>query len=126
MSINGFAIFCDDIRFEANGKAMLIGVYSEDLVPGILPQLTPMSFWVKLIGIPDSELSLKLSIGANRKTQHTADIDLSIQDMERPVNLYFAGLPVSIEESGSIFIEIAGFKDNFIFRDELKVMPVPS
>lgn len=126
MSINGFAIFCDDIRFEANGKAMLVGVYSEDLVPGVLPQVTPMSFWVKLSGISDSKLNLKLSVGSNGKIQHTADIDLSIQDMERPVNLYFAGLPVSIEESGNVFIEISGFKDNFVFRDELKVMPVPS
>lgn len=126
MSIHGFVIFCDDIRFENNGKAILIGVYSEDLVPGILPQVLPLSFWVKLNGVMDSNLKLKLNIGVNGKVQHTVDADLSIQDTKKPVNLYFAGLPINIEESGNIFIEVSGFKDGFVFKDKLNIMPVPN
>ncbi len=38
----GFTVFCDDVRLEANGKLLYIGVYPGDMVIyGILPALIP-------------------------------------------------------------------------------------
>lgn len=122
MSVSGFAIFCDDIRFENNGKAILIGVYSEDLVPGVLPQVIPLSFWVRLTGVPLGDIKLNLTVGANGKAAHHAEIGMNIHHDDRPVNLYFSGMPISIESDGEIFLELSGFEGNFTFREVLKVM----
>jgi len=125
MSVSGTVVFCDDIRFESNGKAILIGVYTEDLIPSSFPQLMHMSFWVRIMGIPEGDLNLTLNAGANGKNMHTVNIDLTVQEAEKPVNLYFSGMPLSIEESGQVFIEISGFPEGFVFRDKLKVLSVP-
>lgn len=125
MNLSGSVVFCDDIRFENNGKAIIIGVYTEDLVPSSLPQLMHMSFWVRMLGIPEGDLNLVLNAGANGKNMHTVNIDLTVQEAEKPVNLYFSGMPLSIEESGEVFIEVSGFPEDFVFRDKLNILPVP-
>lgn len=41
-----FALFCDDIRFENNGKQILIGVYTGDILPAQFPAVISISMWV--------------------------------------------------------------------------------
>jgi len=47
--LGSYAIFCDDIRGEANGKAFLIGVYQDDMyVNGEAPWVLPQ-FYVRVV-----------------------------------------------------------------------------
>lgn len=121
MTISGFVAFCDDIRFENNGKAIIVGLYSEDLIPGFLPQVLPLSFWVRLTGLPSGKTELSMKIGTNDKVQQTASVTLEVQASDRPANLYFVGAPIALEESGEIFLELSGFPDGSVFRDTLTV-----
>jgi hypothetical protein len=41
-----FALFCDDIRHESNGKQILIGVYTGDILPAQFPAVISISIWV--------------------------------------------------------------------------------
>jgi hypothetical protein len=41
-----FAILCDDVRKEDNGKGMLIGVYSGQIVLPSVPALMKFTYWV--------------------------------------------------------------------------------
>jgi hypothetical protein len=44
----GTALFCDDVRYEVNGKISLIGIYGPDLVVlGDLPTILPR-FWISM------------------------------------------------------------------------------
>ncbi|MDO6967100.1 hypothetical protein [Rhizobium alvei] len=52
--IRAEAIFCDDIRWEANGKQILIGVYPNDLVPAQIPIQIPISLWIRIHGLDDT------------------------------------------------------------------------
>jgi hypothetical protein len=39
---NGYSIFCDDVRVEANGKQILIGVYTGDMLVPVFPVHLPI------------------------------------------------------------------------------------
>ncbi len=39
---NGYSIFCDDVRMEANGKQIFIGVYGTDILMPSFPIQLPM------------------------------------------------------------------------------------
>jgi hypothetical protein len=41
-----FALFCDDIRNETNGKQILIGVYTGDILISQFPAVISISVWV--------------------------------------------------------------------------------
>lgn len=41
-------IFCDDIRREASGKDILIGVYSAEMVFATVPTMVGVSIWIQL------------------------------------------------------------------------------
>lgn len=121
MTITGLVAFCDDIRFENNGKALIIGLYSEDLVPGTLPQQLPLSFWVRVKGLPAGETNLVLTVGANDKVQHRLNVHLVSLAPDRAANLYLVGVPVEIGEPGTVFLELSGFPDGSALRDTLIV-----
>ena len=125
MTVSGFVAFCDDIRFENSGKAIIIGLYTEDLVPSHLPQVIPLSFWVRLTGVPAGETKLTMKIGANDKIQHTADLTLAVHHPERPTNLYFVGPHISLDQPGKIFLELSGFPDGSRFKETLIVHSPP-
>jgi hypothetical protein len=61
----GYALFCDDIRNEADGKTTLVGVYSSEMVfhaglPAVLPKF---GIVVKFFELPnESKDSVKLEI----------------------------------------------------------------
>lgn len=121
MNVSGFVAFCDDIRFENTGKAILIGLYVEDLIPTHLPQVVPMSFWVRLNGLPVGETAVTMKIGSNDKVQHKADLTMAVHHPERPTNLYFVGPQISLDQPGEIFLELSGFPDGSHFKETLIV-----
>lgn len=126
MSIFGFATFCDDIRFENNGKGLIIGFYPDDIIPGFLPQTLSMSFWVRLSGMPAGKTELTMNIGMNDRMQQNTVVTLEVHDANRPANLYLIGVPVTLEETGHIFLEITGLPNGETFKDTLLVRSPPS
>lgn len=48
-----FALFCDDIRHESNGKQILIGVYTGDILPTQFPALFSVSIWIAFERVND-------------------------------------------------------------------------
>lgn len=118
--------FCDDIRFESSGKAIIIGVYAESLIPSTLPQSIPLSFWIRIAGMSAGRAELNLSFGVDGVLQHNAQITVDVQDPEQPVNLYLVGVPISFERPGRIFVEISGFQSGQVIRDFLNILAVPN
>lgn len=112
MAIEARAVFCDDIRREDNGKAILIGVYTNDLIPGTLPTNLSLSLWLDVRGIPEGHHQVKISVNppAGEKISIPGEID--VHSTERPVTLMFVGVPVILSEPGliKIFIDISGIE----------------
>lgn len=103
---------CDDIRLEANGKMMFIGVYNEEtisvpIVPMILPQLNIYSKWdMSLERIKKFEITIK---SPNDKTvAHLAGADNAIESgvMRRYAIIQVGMSPFNIEATGEYKISI--------------------
>jgi hypothetical protein len=76
---SGYSIFCDDARQEDNGKQILIGVYSADMLVESFPVLLP-SFRVLVQYQNESDLPVRLVITAPGES----DGDLRIFEAEVP------------------------------------------
>jgi hypothetical protein len=61
---NGYSIFCDDVRVEANGKQILIGVYYGDMLLPVMPVQLPIFSVVIRYNerVNESELPVKIVI----------------------------------------------------------------
>lgn len=101
------AVFCDDIRREDNGKMLLIGVYTEGVAVVAFPAGFSISVWLKLTGLPlgDSALSFRLMVNG---VQHlTGTAPFQITDATKPLNLFFPGLPINIDRTGRVEVDMS-------------------
>ena len=97
-------IFCDDIRREDNGKLILIGVYSESLIPGRLPTSIPLAMWVEINGLPAGKHSflMKAKYPAGKSFEIKGEIDVQVSN--KSAHLYLLGTPVELVQPGQIEI----------------------
>jgi hypothetical protein len=123
MSVSASFIFCDDIRIENNGKLIFVGVYPEDLVPGVLPQRLALSVWARLFGVPVGQHGLHFAVGVNGKIQMEADFSLVVNEGNLAAHITLVGLPLELTDFGHIALEVTGFPDDEAIRAELPVVP---
>jgi hypothetical protein len=122
MPINACLVFCDDIRFESNGKLIFVGVYPEDLVPASLPQRLTLSIWARLLGVPAGTHGLHFAFGVNGTNQIEADFSLVVNEGNQAAHLTLVGLPVELTDFGRISLTINGFPDGETVSAELPVV----
>lgn len=107
MKIEARTIFCDDIRREDNGKAFLIGVYMDDLVPSKLPAQFPLSIWIKARGFDIGKYPFVIMIafpGVKKKLRMRTEID--VNDNSVPFSLTWNGISAEVHKAGLIKVEL--------------------
>jgi len=82
----GFTIFCDDIRFEQNGKRSLIGVYTGELIvfgspPVALPQFAMVVNYFERPG--ESTEPVEIGILASWRPEPLFKIILPVDEMRK-------------------------------------------
>ncbi|MSU89263.1 hypothetical protein GE300_06470 [Rhodobacteraceae bacterium 2CG4] len=102
LQISATTVFCDDIRREDTGKAILIGVYVEDMIPSTLPSRFSLSIWTKFFGISSGNHPFKVEIDfpGGHKFEWPGEVDIS--DPNVPTSLFAAGIPAVVKEAGLI------------------------
>jgi len=131
MSVEARAVFCDDIRREDNGKAILIGVYTSDLIPGVLPTNISLSLWLDIRGVPlgHHKLTITVELPAQEKISVPGEID--VQETEKPITLMFVGMPAALKEPGfiKVVLDILGAEvvaGQLMVTEPPQVQPVKS
>jgi len=117
-------IFCDDIRQEANGKYMLVGVYPIDLVPGPLPATFSLSMFVKVRGLIAGEHRFKAELFA--PGEFKASVEGEGKNEEGPVILAMPGLAITVQRYGQIELRISFDDGPFEIAGILPVAPSAS
>lgn len=113
MRINA-VIICDDIRKEANGKAILIGVFAADILVFKLPATIGLSFWFDCFTKEHAnEFEAKITL-TNKSDNSTNDLfNRKLQnniDNAKPIgggqSITFAllGLPVKVEQNSTLIV----------------------
>lgn len=100
------AVFCEDIRREDNGKDMLLGVYSGDIVVARCPTRVGMSLWLQYVSAPSvkGETGIDLRLRFDGHDEPVSQIGLPFME-EGETTLALRGMPVTINGSGVLLLE---------------------
>lgn len=107
LQIDARTVFCDDLRREDTGKAILIGVYADDLVPNTLPTQFPLSIWVKVTGLDSGSYPFALRVsfpGADKQAEIRGDIE--VKKPNEATSFFLAGLQARVTQPGLIKVEL--------------------
>jgi len=123
------AIICDDIRVERNGKQLIIGVYSSDIVVPEAPALIPIMLWLQIddVGSDTEEYDF---IGTISGTEFVKG-KFSVSTISSPgrATISLGQFPLNIEREGKLKFDIKPAKNgrwkNAISID-LKIRPKPT
>lgn len=128
-------IFCDDIRRESNGKEILIGVYSSDILIPSVPTVLGISLWIQIRvrgrGTARSRLRVTDPSGGTAGEtvlEHTIDDNKAAQIQgELTSSITLPQLPLNIAQAGTIDVLWAS-DDEFvpIGRKQVTIGPVPT
>lgn len=112
MAIEIRTVFCDDIRHEDNGKLILIGVYTADLVPAQLPGNFPLSLWLDIRGLAVGSYDVIIGIDIPMGAHLSIKGGIEVNDPTQPATMIATGIPINIASAGTIVvsIEMAGEK----------------
>ena len=125
------AIVCDDIRYETNGKQILIGVYSGDIVIGMpegMPVVISSSLWIELRVKEKGEYLLDFKIEVSSKPVFGMNgIKVLIQQVG-DIALPIGPFPISVNGSGEIkyFLRLSGRKWRMIRSKRIILGPTSS
>jgi hypothetical protein len=104
--ISADVLFCDDIRQETNGKFILIGVYTGDLIPGLVPATIPMAMLLRIHGLNSGkhqfrmtlELDGTIVLEQNGGTEQAGD--------NVPIALIFSNFPIQLNGPGKLLARV--------------------
>ncbi|QQM31751.1 hypothetical protein JET14_06170 [Martelella lutilitoris] len=102
MTVSGDVIFCDDIRKEDNGKAILIGVYTGALVLEQLPVDILLSAWIRVSGLDKGKHDVSVEFHSPGGKTFSIGAEAHIVDPENVDSIMLSGFPLHIGETGKI------------------------
>lgn len=102
-----YAIVCDDIRREDNGKQILIGIYTGDIIVSAFPTNLNLSFWLHLAvekpGIAKVEVQMLLGPGETQIFR--AQSSLETKEPDPFTVLAFGGIGLAATHEGYISLQ---------------------
>lgn len=123
MGLRANVVFCDDIRQEASGKILLIGVYANGVRPAQIPTTLTLALWVCIEGLPGGKSDFAIDIGTQDRLMHHAEVNVEVHAPSRPANLFIHGIPITLEAPGEVRVELSGFASGETIRQRLVVDP---
>lgn len=119
------ALICDDIRMEANGKAMLIGMYPGDILLNRMPAAISVAVWLngRIQGAPGK---FKIKIYLGDKSDQSEDTATDLAPMQRGENgeffLALNGIMLNITEPTTITVGIKKNEDDWIISTRKRIL----
>lgn len=126
MTVRAEFIFCDDIRFETNGKALIVGGYTDGMVLSAFPAIVHVSIWIRIRGLAPGDHSISIRLSHDGNDLPTLELPAQINDRVTMVAASINGIPLSIAAPGKLTVELTS-KDLGTFASEsLLLLDQPS
>jgi len=102
------AVFCDDIRREDNGKELLIGVYSGDIVFPHFPGRVNLCIWLPWIGKtkPEETTKFKLRLLDSDKEILGSEFEISTQEESSCGSLAIGGIVAHFHNETTLNVHV--------------------
>ncbi|KKB81043.1 hypothetical protein VW35_02425 [Devosia soli] len=98
-------VFCDDIRQETSGKNILIGVYSGDLLPAVVPGSFPLSVYIKVQGLSGHHRFRMKLTSPNGHIAMEIEDEVEFVPESDSLPLSFQNAVIQVESAGKITVE---------------------
>ena len=82
-------LICDEVRDEANGKKIFLGVYGDDLVLGDIPaEISKITFIATIAGLPKGQTPIKFVFESpSGKAMISGDSNVDVLDPSKPARI---------------------------------------
>lgn len=101
------AVMCDDIRQETNGKLILIGVYTNDVLVLQYPVNLELAFWLMLKFENVGEYKLKLMLCSNDDVVIAeVGVTASVRDASKEVSFITPRFPAVFMSDADIYLKV--------------------
>lgn len=100
-------VFCDDIRREDNGKHLLIGVYSGDLIPGQIPSRFFICMLARVQGLNGHHHIRLQVLSPDGSVAVEIDDNLELDGTADGFPLAIVQIPILVEGPGDIIAQLA-------------------
>ncbi len=97
-----YVIVCDDIRREDNGKELLIGVYTRDIVVGAFPAVLQLAFWICYVPTALGTIETEFRLVDEQDAEFFKGKTSSQIDVIARSSIRLAGLPVPLQIPGTL------------------------
>lgn len=100
------AVICDDVRREDNGKSILIGVYSHDIIVAKLPATFSLASYIvgTVTGVDEAKFETRVKV--NNEVMHSGRGTIRITSRDNPYfTLVSPALPLEIAEEGELVLD---------------------
>lgn len=122
----GAVIVCDDVRQEINGKQILIGVYTSDIITNNVGVTLYLTVWTEYTSDKAGNESVHFRFIYNKKAVAGVQINITVNDPGSITGLATPRLPLQIPSAGELIIEMSSDGKNWIEvkRKKVKIAPV--
>ncbi len=102
------AIICDDVRREANGKDILIGVYGSGMRVEAIPHLIMLAFWLELktFEIGSHEFSMRIMAPNEAIIFQSPPTRINVENIGYS-HMALGGVPVQISTTGKMEFQVS-------------------
>ncbi len=103
------AVVCDDVRKEATGKHIIIGVYPHDMLVRSFPATIAPALWVQFFVQHRGEVKIEFRTRVKAQPKKRARFALAtfnIEDPSKMNTLTLPPVPVEINEQGLLLFEV--------------------
>lgn len=105
-----YAIVCDDVRVEDNGKLILIGVYSDEILFPKFPMAISLAFWIEFesIGVGERQCEYRVVLNPG-EVEITKIAGTFGSKKERGKGSFsFGGIGIQFQQPGSLSLQFRG------------------
>ena len=105
------AIICDDVRVERNGKHIIIGVYSGDIVVSETPALVPIMLWLQIDDVGGDAEEYEFNGTMSGVEFVTGKFSVTTSPSPSRATISLGHFPLKIERDGTLKFDIKPAKN---------------
>ena len=115
-------IICDDLRTEINGKDIIIGIYSENIIVPKFPANLLLSLWAQFFANRSGDIPVSMRIQKDKKDLFVVEGIMQVNDYKKIVTMHFSRFPLQVISEGVLVFQMREEKRKWITINETPIM----
>lgn len=122
----GAVIICEDVRTEINGKQILIGVFTSDIIINNKGAVLRLTVWAEYTPCAIGSDSVHIRYLLNNKQVSGVKLNISVREANKIIGITTPPMSIQINDAGNLAIEMSSDGTTWfeVKRKEIRIAPV--